>query len=171
MDHDVPQGINASHLMTLRFRKSGLRRGNFSKVFLDVSWGDLDQYTKDDVQNIHNPQKRICGLNGHSGSNADYIASVFRINHYSSGSLESHLERANDRRSGSKNVSFYRFQSRNIHPVFEDDDVQPWIQWFIDKVGIVEAKRLLANPMKEAYTEFGMHPFVRANRNRLILPY
>jgi hypothetical protein len=171
IDHDVPQGVNASHLMTLRFRKSGLRRGNFSKVFLDVSWGTMDLYAKDDVQNIHNPQKRICGLNGHTGSNADYIASVFRINHYSSGSLESHVERANDRRSPNKNVSFHRFQSRNIDPVFEDDDVRPWIQWFIDKVGIMEAKRLLVDPMKEAYNKFGMHPFVRANRKRLILPY
>ncbi|KAI2501200.1 hypothetical protein MHU86_13274 [Fragilaria crotonensis] len=170
MDHDVPKGINASHLMTLRFRKVGLRRGNFSKTLLDVSWGAMDQYTKDDVQNIHNPQKRICGLNGHSGSNADYLASVFRINHYSSGSLESHVERANDRRSSNQNITFSRFQTRNVFPVHEDDDVRPWIKWFVDKVGIDEAIRLLADPMKDAYAVFGRHPFVKAHKNRLILP-
>lgn len=170
MEHDVPDGMNASHLMTLRFRKVGLRRGNFSKVLLDVSWGTMDQYTKDEVQNIHNPQKRICGLNGHSGSNADYLASVFRINHYSSGSLETHVERANDRRSNNQNLTFSRFQSRNVDPVNEDDDVRPWIQWFVDKVGRDEAIRLLADPMKKLYAEFGKHPFVKMNKNRLVMP-
>ena len=170
MDHDVPKGINASHLMTLRFRKVGLRHGNFSKALLDVSWGSMDQYTREDVQNIHNPQKRICGLSGHTGSNADYLASVFRINHYSSGTLETYAERANDRRSSNQNLTFSRFQSRNVAPIYEDDDVRPWIQWFVDKVGIEEATRLLVKPLKKAYTLFEKHPFVRFHRRFLVLP-
>jgi hypothetical protein len=169
-DHNVPKGINASHLMTLQFHKTGLRTGNFSKTLLDVSWGTMDQYTKDEVQNIHNPQQRICGWNGFSGSNADYLASVFRINHYSSGSLESHVERANDRRNSNRNVSFTRFQVRNLDPVNEDFDIRPWIRWFVDKVGMEEAKRLLANPLSEAYKHFGKHSFVKAHRKRLVLP-
>jgi hypothetical protein len=168
-DHDVPKGINASHLMTLQFHKTGLRTGNFSKTLLDVSWGTMEQYTKDEVQNIHNPQQRICGWNGFTGSNADYLASVFRINHYSSGSLESHVERANDRRNSNRNVSFTRFQARNLDPINEDYDLRPWIQWFVDKVGIQEAKRLLVNPLSEAYRHFGKHSFVKAHRKRLIL--
>ena len=167
--HEVPNGISASHLTTLRFRKAGVRRGDFSKSLLDVSWGRMNQYTNQEVQNIHNPQKRICGVNGQTGSNADYLASVFRINHYSSGSLESHVERAKDRRSNNKNITFSRFQSRNVEPVYEDDDVRPWIQWFVDKVGLDEAKRLLVDPLKKAYDEFGQHPFVISNTH-LLLP-
>ena len=167
--HEVPDGISANHLMTLRFRKAGVRRGDFSKALLDVSWDRMDQYTNQEVQNIHNPKKRICGVNGQIGSNADYLTSVFRINHYSSVSLELHVERAKDRRANNKNITFSRFQSRNVEPVYEDDDVRPWIQWFVDKVGLDEAKRLLVDPLKKAYDEFGQHPFVISNTH-LLLP-
>lgn len=164
----VPDGINAQELMTLRFRLSGARVGNFSKTLLDVSWGLMERYTKEDVQNIHNPHKRICGVNGHSGSNADYLSSVFRINHYSSGSLEAFVERGNDRRANNKELSFARFQSRNeINPVHQDDDIRPWIKWFVDKVGIEEAKRLLVDPLNKAYKQFGQHPFVMLNKDKL----
>jgi hypothetical protein len=54
--------------------------------------------------------------------------------------------------------------------VNEDDDVRPWIQWFVDKVGRDEAIRLLADPMKKLYTEFGKHPFVIMNKRRLVMP-
>jgi hypothetical protein len=168
-DFEVPQGINSSHLLTLKFTKTGLRRGDFSKALIDVSWGTMAQYTREVVQNIHNPQQRICGWNGFTGSNADYLASVFRINHYSSGSLESHVERANDRRNSNRNVSFTRFQDRNVDPVFDDYDIYPWIQWFVDKVGLEDAKRLLSNPLKDAYTHFGQHSFVKAHHKRLII--
>jgi hypothetical protein len=164
----VPEGINAQQLMTLRFRRSGARTGNFSKTLLDVSWGLMEKYGKDDVQNIHNPHKRICGVNGHSGSNADYLSSVFRLNHYSSGSLEAYVERGNDRRANHQGVSFKRFQSRNeINPQHQDDDIRPWIQWFVDKVGIAEAKRLLVEPLNSAYEDFRQHPFVMANKDKL----
>jgi hypothetical protein len=167
--HNIPDIVNATHLMTLRFRRAGLRYGNFSKTLLDVSWGKLDQYTYDDVQNIHNPQKRICGVNGFSGSNADYLSSVFRINHYSSGTLETHLERSKDRRYNHKNVSFDLFQKRNTEPEYEDDDIRPWIAWFIDKVGVADAKVLLLDPLQRAYKEFGQHPFVISNSRKMFI--
>jgi hypothetical protein len=166
-DRDVPREINASHLMTLRFRKSARRIGNFSKVLLDVSWGELSDYVWDAVQNIHNPHKRLCGMNGLTGSGADYIASVFRLYHFSAGTLETHVERIKDRRATGRNISFSRFQHRNVKPLYEDDDIRPWIPWFVEKVGMAEVQRLLVNPLRERYNEFESHPFVVAYRDML----
>ena len=150
--------INSDHLMTLRYPLAGPRQGNFSKTMIDVSFGSMDLYTRGNMFNIHTPNTRTCGKNGYTGSRADYMSSLFRINHYSSGTLETFVERAADRRAAS--LSLNRFLSRNVEPSIRDIDIQPWLDWFLDKVGEEDAKRLLVNPMKEAYEAMDQHEFL-----------
>jgi hypothetical protein len=148
---DVPSGINPFHLVTLRHRKAGLREGAFSKSMVDVSQGMIEDYTMETNVNVHVPNKLLCGMNGNSGSRQDYISSLFRLHHYRSGTWESFIERVADRRA---NMTIDRFMERNIKPRLIDDDIRPWINWFVEKVGMDEAKRLLVNPLAEAYTRF-----------------
>ena len=147
---DVPSGINPFHLVTLRHRKAGLREGAFSKSMVDVSQGLLEDYTMETNVNVHVPNKLLCGMNGNSGSRQDYISSLFRLHHYRSGTWESFIERVADRRA---NMTIDRFLERNIKPRLIDDDIRPWIKWFVEKVGMDEAKRLLVKPLAQAYQE------------------
>jgi len=147
---NVPEGVdvNPYHLVTLRHRKAGNRQGVFSKTMVDVSHGTFDDYSMESNFNIHNPNKLLCGLNGHSGSSQDYISAIFRLHHYRTGTWESFIERGQDRRA---NMTVSRFTERNIEPQLVDDDIRPWIAWFIEKVGQEEAKRLLFHPLSKAY--------------------
>ena len=146
---------NPNTLMTLRHRKVGPTESLFSKAMLDLSQAQSsDWFTYKNVVNVHTPSRRMCGRtskNVHfSGSGTDYISSLFRINHYRSGTIETYLERSGDYRGG----SIWRlYAERNIDPVRTNDDIRPWVSWFIDKVGYDKAKELLLDPMVEAYRE------------------
>jgi hypothetical protein len=147
----VPEGINPYNLVTLRHRKAGQREGEFSKTMVDVSNGELEDYTMETNVNVHVPNKLLCGMNGNSGSRQDYISSIFRLHHYRTGTWESFIERAADRRA---NMTVDRFMERNIEPQLIDDDIRPWISWFVEKVGMDEAKRLLVDPLSETYSQY-----------------
>ena len=147
----VPAIVNPHQLVTLRHRKAGLREGTFSKTMIDVSQGVLDDYTMETNINVHVPNKLLCGSNGNSGSRKDYISSLFRVHHYRTGTWESFIERAADRRAS---MTVDRFMERNIEPKVIDDDIRPWIGWFIEKVGKDEATRLLVDPLAEAYDQY-----------------
>ena len=148
---NIPEGVNPNHLTTLRYVKAGRREGEFSKTMVDVSNGVLDDFTMENNMNVHVPNKVLCGMNGQTGSRQDYIASLFRLHHYRTGSWESFIERAADRRA---NMTEERFMERNIEPKIIDDDIRPWIGWFVEKVGINEARRLLIQPLAAAYEKF-----------------
>ncbi|KAI2496644.1 hypothetical protein MHU86_17847 [Fragilaria crotonensis] len=120
----VPADVNPYHLMTLRHRKAGPREGSFSKTMIDVSQGVLEDYTMETNINVHVPNKLLCGTNGYSGSGKDYISSIFRLHHYRTGTWESFIERAADRRA---KMTVERFIERNIEPKVIDDDIRPWI--------------------------------------------
>jgi hypothetical protein len=108
------------------------------------------------------PQKRACGYNGFTGSNADYISSSLRVNHYASGALEA---RGRDRRQA--HTTFTRFQERNIDPVSIDNYLRPWFEWFLEEVGQSDAKRLLVGPLNELFGKFAAHPFVVMHRSKI----
>ena len=36
-----------------------------------------------------------------------------------------------------------------------DDDIVPWVSWFVDKVGVQLANELLFDPLLEAYRLYG----------------
>eukprot|EP00546_Thalassionema_frauenfeldii_P003232 CAMPEP_0178938942 /NCGR_PEP_ID=MMETSP0786-20121207/26608_1 /TAXON_ID=186022 /ORGANISM="Thalassionema frauenfeldii, Strain CCMP 1798" /LENGTH=216 /DNA_ID=CAMNT_0020617711 /DNA_START=113 /DNA_END=760 /DNA_ORIENTATION=- len=124
----VPEnaGVNPYQLVTLRHRKAGNRQGIFSKTMVDVSQGTFDDYSMESNFNIHNPNKLLCGLNGHSGSSQDYISAIFRLHHYRTGTWESFIERSQDRRA---NMTVDRFMERNVEPHLIDDDIRPWLAW------------------------------------------
>eukprot|EP00543_Licmophora_paradoxa_P000031 CAMPEP_0202449246 /NCGR_PEP_ID=MMETSP1360-20130828/7993_1 /ASSEMBLY_ACC=CAM_ASM_000848 /TAXON_ID=515479 /ORGANISM="Licmophora paradoxa, Strain CCMP2313" /LENGTH=201 /DNA_ID=CAMNT_0049067109 /DNA_START=325 /DNA_END=929 /DNA_ORIENTATION=+ len=131
---------------------------------IDVSFGKMEHYTRQNMYNIHSPNIRVCGRNGYTGSRADYMSSLFRIHHYSSGTVESFVERGSDRRAATP-LSWERFLSRNVEPAIRDTDIRAWVPWFVDTVGgEQEARRLLVEPMKEAYDEMKQHPFLEKLR-------
>lgn len=116
---------------------------------LDLERISIKAIRQEYVRTIHNPLAldKVCGKHADSFIGMDYIASIFRINHYA-GTLESFEERQHDVRMG-RNESFGK---RNVKPVGEDDDVRPWISAFVAKVGVKEAQRLL-QPLQDAYRD------------------
>jgi hypothetical protein len=153
LNASMPTEVDPTTLMTLRQRKVGPMEGLFSKAMLDLSQAkSAEWFNFKGVVNVHTPSRRMCGRTTKvkfSGSGTDYMSSLFRINHYRSGTIETYLERSGDYRGS----SIWRFYAeRNIPPVSENDDIRPWIHWFIKRVGgMTEAKRLLLDPMAKAY--------------------
>ena len=102
------------------------------------------------------PTIAFMGEIGSLGSGVDYISSILRVNHYGSGTIESLLERGQaDYRITDRTRFEDFFQSRNLEPIGTNEDIQPWVDWFIEIVGLSESKRLLIEPLKQAYQELG----------------
>jgi hypothetical protein len=146
---NVPRGIDAKTLTTLRHAQHGRKEGNFTKCLLDVRRIPLGWIRQDFTRTIHNPLalNKVCGKHGDSFIGMDYISSILRLHHYA-GTRESFEQRQHDVRVG-RNVSY---EKRNVEPVGETEDIRPWIQAFVKKVGMNEAQRLL-QPLQEAYRE------------------
>ena len=149
--------------MTKRFRYHGSKGSKFSKAMVDLSargsW-ELESFGPSAFQSIHNPHKGYCGEIGSLGSGVDYISSILRVNHYGSGTIESLLERGQaDYRITDRTRFEDFFQSRNLEPIGTNEDIQPWVDWFIEIVGLSESKRLLIEPLKQAYQELGTFSF------------
>ena len=150
-------------LMTKRFRYHGPKASKFSKTMVDLSaygsW-ELDSFAPSAFQSIHNPHKGYCGEIGSIGSGVDYISSILRVNHYGSGTIESLLERGQaDYRITDKTNFEDFFQSRNLEPIGTNDDIQPWVDWFIETAGLRESNRLLFEPLQQAYQELETFSF------------
>ena len=156
MAADSPDGMDGSHLMTLRQRKHAAKDGSFSKAMLHLRTATGKEWFQfGTVLNVHTPNRRMCGKTtkkSFSGSGADYISSLFRIHHYKAGTIESFLERAGDWRGG----GLWRFYfDRNVDTVGENNDLTYWFKWFVDKVGRKAADKLLLQPLNETYEEIG----------------
>ena len=140
--------IEPRYLTTLRNIHHERRKSKFSKVIIDVSHiksVDLEWSKKNNAKTIHNPAK-ACGPNGASDSGADYVSSLFRLNHYL-GSKESFLERSGtDYRTRSIHTYQEKFRKVSIGTSNWDIDVGSWVDVFVQSVGgnTAEAKRLLA---------------------------
>jgi hypothetical protein len=153
---DAPDGVDGGNLMTLRQRKHAAKDGSFSKAMLNLKVATgMDWFEFGSVLNVHTPNRRMCGKTdkkGFSGSGADYISSLFRIHHYKAGTVESYLERAGDWRGG----GLWRFYyDRSVDTVGQNSDLTPWLKWFVAKVGMKAANKLLIRPLKETYDEIG----------------
>jgi hypothetical protein len=153
---DSPDGMDGSHLMTLRQRKHAAKDGSFSKAMLHLRTATGKEWFQfGTVLNVHTPNRRMCGKTtkkSFSGSGADYISSLFRIHHYKAGTIESFLERAGDWRGG----GLWRFYfDRSSDTVGENNDLTHWFKWFVDKVGRKAADTLLMQPLNETYEEIG----------------
>ena len=149
-------------LLTRRFVYHGPPDGKFSKAILDLKANGRQyrSFVAQAYQSIHNPHKGYCGDVGRTGSGADYMSSLVRVNHYQSGTIESLLERGySDYRINDKKRFQDFFLSRNLEPVGTNVDIQPWVDWFIDIVGQDEAMRLLFNPLHDMYQQLGNYSF------------
>jgi hypothetical protein len=146
---NIPRGIDAKMLATLRHAQHGRMEGNFTKCLLDVRRIPLGWMRQDFMRTIHNPLalNKVCGKHRDSFIGMDYISSALRLHHYA-GTRESFEQWQHDVRVG-RNVSY---EKRNVEPVGETEDIRPWIQAFVKKVGMTEAQRLL-QPLQEAYRE------------------
>jgi hypothetical protein len=92
--------IDASMLSTIGNVHHEGRTGEASKAMIDVSRATMNELVEDHARTIHNPNRKICGENGRWDFGADYIASIFRLNHYV-GTFESYMERSTDFRGWS----------------------------------------------------------------------
>lgn len=143
--------INVTYLASMNNINNGPRHGEGSKVMIDVSRVSLQDLEQDRARTIHNPNRRVCGDNGKWDSGADYIAAVFRLNHYL-GSVESFLERNGDFRGRSVDSYMKRQQEFNTSGDKFDLDIISWFDVFVNKVGQSEAQRLVA-PLVEFTNE------------------
>lgn len=138
------------HFHTTSLYYHGWLTGRFTKCMLDmtkISAMALRGTTF--VLNAHIPHLLMCGFAGPFKSGNDYISSLFRFNHYRSGTVASWNERT-DFRTGRAN----RFVSRNAKPQGWDNSTDGWMEWFLAKVGNEEAHRLLLGPMEELYEKY-----------------
>lgn len=143
---NVPEGIDSEKFMTLLYRKHQAHRpGDFSKVIIDVSRVEEVFLTRDQCNFQHNPNLKACGYNGPSTSGADYLSSIFRLQHYH-GTLKAFQERIGDFRGD--RMKLYQERLRHFSPfsAVGDDDIRPWTQTLVDKVGIDAAKPILTPP-------------------------
>ena len=142
---------SAELLVSLVQHRTGPKEGLYSKTILDVSQLEAEFLDYERVDSVHNPNRLICGDNGISGSGTDYIASVLRLNRHAAGSAEQYAESGGDFR-GSK--PFERFLTdQHFDPVGENSDNDYWIDWFIKKVGLVNAEKLLFKPLLTRHKE------------------
>lgn len=138
----------AQQLTTLTQQRTGPKEGRFSKVIMNLSAARGDHLDWRHVDSVHNPCRDVCPFNGRSGSGADYISSILRINHYCTGTVEGYFERTGDFRGhGTKEF----LETRLFAPEGHNNDVLPWIDWFLAKVGAAAANDLLFEPLLDVY--------------------
>ena len=138
--------IEPHFLATLRNIHHEKRQSKFSKVIIDVSRmeaEDLVWSKTNHARTIHNPSRKACGSNGASTSGADYVSSLFRLNHYL-GNPESYLERSGDYRK--RSMDTYLEKAEKVKPSESnwDTDILEWVELFVRAVGKEQAKKLLA---------------------------
>ena len=131
--------VNASALQTLRWRHhaspDNYQINRISKTIIDVSrveWDDLQP-----VVSIHRPIRSLCGQRRLHIRSPDQF---FLINHYL-GTWEQYSYRQ-DSRTGKERSREMFAQAQKLDEGC-DDEVRPWLQGFVQEVGINEAKRLL----------------------------
>jgi hypothetical protein len=151
-------------LLSLLQHRTGRMDGGHSSMILDVSKLDGESLYYPRPVGVDNPDIRALDCNGASDSNADTIGSVLRINHYSAGSAERYAESFGD----SKGATFQDFlNNRHFNPVSENRDVDYWIDWFIKKVGIAEADRILFKPIVRTHQELAHVFFVKNLKSKM----
>ena len=144
-----PQTLNAlSHpeqLATMAHRDHNAYRDGYSnKVMVDVSRVDYEDLTRQHCHTIHNANLKACGRERIAfAAGQDYSSSLFRVQHYL-GSLQTYMERPGDYR-GQRDEAGYEARRRTFvsKETQDDDDIRPWLNQFVEKVGPEMSQRLL----------------------------
>jgi hypothetical protein len=140
----------ASMLLSLQQHRTGRIEQVFSKMILDVSKLGSESLDYRLPGGFDNNRKHAWDCAGGASNGTDYNSSVLRLNHYAAGSAERYAERHGSMK-GSTLEEFLNI--RHFNPVGENRDIDYWIDWFITKVGIAEANRILFKPLTRTYRE------------------
>jgi hypothetical protein len=136
---DVPEGIDAHSLMTLRYRYSlGGNQSDFVKAFIDVSRVNASDIKRNNHA-VHRPVLSICN---EGTIKIPFQRSPFVVFHYA-GTLDAFTFRQDPR--GKRNATMYINKFGNTAGSYEDDSARFWISNFVEKVGsVTKANELLA---------------------------
>ena len=143
---------------TLRFvyhaRKGGFDKNRWGKALIDISRVSFSQLDYKDVQSIHRPFSSICRY-----KHILYLDSLLRVQHYL-GSWESYQSRSDPRRSRSI------FDEKSMINEGTSWDVLPWLNRFVNLVGMRNAEYLLKGVGGQAgYGKFFEDPFETSSIN------
>ena len=152
---ELPPAANV--LLSLVQHRTGPMDGLHGSIILDVSKVESESLNYPRLVNMDNPNTRAWNCSGVSGSPIDYIDSVLRINHYAAGSAERYAENVDD---GTKVEEIF-LTRHHFNPIGENRDTDYWLDWFIKKVGIAEANRLLFKPIVGINQELSHIAFVK----------
>jgi hypothetical protein len=137
---NVPAGINATSLMTLRYRNIEFKRQKLpGKSMMDLSRVKSIEVT-DGNHNTHRPFKSQCDEEDIWISPWD---SAFLTLHYP-GTLEAFQFRDDPRKGDRRTVAHYYEKYNSTRGVVLDDSARFWISNFATKVGLQRARALLA---------------------------
>ncbi|KAL7538015.1 hypothetical protein ACHAXR_008228 [Thalassiosira sp. AJA248-18] len=140
-DSMAPDGFSDNDFVTLRYRwhapKGEFEASKFGKTIIDVSRVP-ESALQGMALNIHRPLVYFCRKDP-----PQYSASLFRVNHYLD-SFEAYSYR-NDVRSKLRQCKECYDEKGKGAAVAVNDDVRPWLQKFVEKVGHEKAQRLLSN--------------------------
>jgi hypothetical protein len=136
---DVPRGINATSLMTMRYRFPRFLRYNFpGKSMVDLSQVPFEEL-REGNHAIHRPILTQCDDEDVWLHPTD---SAFLTYHYP-GSLEAFQFRNDPRKAERRTPKHYFEKYSNQSGAFESDGVRFWIRNFVAKVGLQRAQELL----------------------------
>jgi hypothetical protein len=141
-------------LTTHRHVRHGPREKGFTKVFINLRGVTTRRIPDLSFTTVHLPHRKLCNL-----EILDYRLNLLRFNHYRTGSLESLLERGTSDFRYSDVETFFR--SRNMEPIGVNTDILPWWDWFVELLGEKEARRLVLEPLQEAYANLDTSNFTR----------
>jgi hypothetical protein len=138
--NDVPAGINATSLMTLRYRYLQFKNPPLpGKSMVDISrveWEKINNSNHD----THRPFRSQCD---ESDVWVSPWNSPFLTYHYP-GSLEAFQFRDDLRKKKRRALSQYHEKHNGTRGVGQDDSARFWISNFVSKLGLQRAQELLA---------------------------
>lgn len=138
--HLIPSGINATSLLTTRYRYPRYPKDTFypGKCLVDISRISMKDDIKHNNHNTHRPVRTYCSDHDMSIPPSRSPMSVF---HYA-GTLEAFLYR-NDPRQESRSVENYQHTYGETEGTWEDDNARFWLPMFVDRVGSIETAQYL----------------------------
>jgi hypothetical protein len=138
---NVPAGINATSLMTLRYRNLQFMN---NPPLPGKSMVDLSRVEGEEIfGGNHEPHQPILSQCDESDVWISPIYSAFMIFHYQ-GTLEAFLFRDDSRKKNRKTDANYQKRHNGTKGVLPDTSARFWISNFVSKVGLPRAQELLA---------------------------
>uniref|UniRef100_A0A7S1C0X7 Uncharacterized protein n=1 Tax=Corethron hystrix TaxID=216773 RepID=A0A7S1C0X7_9STRA len=132
------KGFDANNFATFQFRhhasKHDFATNKYGKTIIDVSRVGVSHF-KDSARSIHFPLSYLC-----RNDFPPYSTSLFRVNHYLD-SWEAHSYRQ-DVRASRRCRECYDVLTKDAD-VGKDNDIQGWLQYFVEHHGALKASELL----------------------------